>query len=81
MNEQKLEQEKASDTKRIVMQHGHEGHYFHCAYCGYVGEEKELPADPDGHECGKDECPECGMEGFITCCYESIEEAENSSVA
>lgn len=60
----------------VVMAHGHPTHYANCASCGWTGDESELPADPEGHECGKDECPECGAQNNITCCYLSYEGAE-----
>ena len=53
----------------------HKNHYAHCGYCGWTGEEDELPPD-DNHVCGKDQCPECKQEGFISCCYKSLEGAE-----
>ena len=65
-----------SDVHPVVMAHGHPEHYANCASCGWTGEESELPPDPEGHECGKDECPDCGSEGDITCCYLSYEGAE-----
>lgn len=55
---------------------GHPGHWFCCGHCGYVGLEEELPVDPEGHPCGKDECPQCKTEGCITCCYLSEDAAE-----
>jgi hypothetical protein len=54
----------------------HDGHFFKCNYCGYVGLESELQPDPNGHECGSDTCPECKVDGFITCCFLSEKEAE-----
>lgn len=52
------------------------GHlWFRCGACGYVGHNRELPWDP-AHACGKDECPECGVGGCITCCFRSEEAAE-----
>ncbi len=53
----------------------HEGHYFKCGNCGYVGEEKELPQTKE-HECGADKCPECKSVNYITCCFDSTENAE-----
>lgn len=53
----------------------HEGEYFKCAGCGAVGEESELPPDPD-HECGKDECPYCHATSVILCCFTSQHNAE-----
>lgn len=47
-----------------------------CGACGWVGENSELPPDPAGHPCGADKCPHCGVEGCITCCYDTEEEAE-----
>ncbi len=47
-----------------------DGTWFRCGYCGYVGMNSELPPDdsPKPHPCGKDQCPECGEEGYISCC-------------
>ena len=55
--------------------HDREQHWFACGHCGYVGTEDELPDDPDGHPCGKDECPSCGKPGYISCCYLSEQAA------
>ena len=53
----------------------HDNHWFRCNYCGKIGKESELPVDPDGHECGKDTCPVCGVNGFIVCCFISEDDA------
>ena len=66
----------AVDLQRGVMAYDHSNHYANCASCGWTGDESELPRDPDGHSCGKDECPECGAESNITCCYLSYDGAE-----
>ena len=50
----------------VVRPHPRDKHYARCGFCGWVGKEIELPGDT--HECGKDECPKCGKEYFITCC-------------
>lgn len=55
--------------------HDRDRHFAVCSSCGWIGSESELPDDPN-HKCGKDECPECKVENFITCCYESYKEAE-----
>ena len=54
----------------------HKNHWFACNWCGYTGKESEL--EEDGHQCGKDKCPTCEIEGFISCCFESKEEARES---
>jgi hypothetical protein len=46
--------------------HPRDKHYFICNHCGYSGKETEL--EESTHPCGKDKCPECGEEGFISCC-------------
>ena len=47
---------------------GEKNHYAKCNWCGWYGPESDLSIDPEGHICGKDQCPECGKEGFINCC-------------
>lgn len=61
------------DKERTM--HDRDEHYAKCGYCGWIGFESELP-DDFNHECGKDQCPECKKENFISCCFESYEEAE-----
>ena len=56
--------------------HPRSEHWFRCGACGYVGTEDELPDDPE-HPCGKDECPQCGADNCISCCYLTEEAAEN----
>ncbi len=58
------------------MAHDRNKHYATCGWCGLIGKESELPDDPN-HECGKDECPNCKKENFISCCLDSYEAAEN----
>lgn len=57
------------------MTHDRAKHYAKCGFCGWIGLESELPEDP--HECGKDKCPKCKYENFISCCFDSYEDAEN----
>ena len=57
------------------MNHNRDKHYAKCHYCGWIGLETELP-DDENHSCGKDECPECKTENFISCCHETYEIAE-----
>ena len=47
--------------------------FFKCGACGYIGDDNELIPDdgPNPHPCGKDECPECGVKGCISCCLHS----------
>ena len=44
-----------------------------CGSCGWVGKTTDLINDPDGHPCGKDECPECKDENCISCCLTEAE--------
>jgi len=58
-----------------MLEHDRSSHFAVCSSCRWIGIESDLHDDPH-HECGKDECPECKAENFITCCYESYEAAE-----
>jgi hypothetical protein len=51
--------------------HDRKKHFARCNYCGWYGRESELPDDPEGHPCGKDQCPECRMEYYIECCFKT----------
>jgi len=54
-------------------------HYFKCGYCGYIGLESELEEDPN-NQCGRDKCPDCEMEYFISGSYETYDEADEYKI-
>lgn len=50
--------------------------WAHCGACGWFGLNSDLTQDGSAACGASDDCPECGVHGCMTCCYDTEEEAE-----
>lgn len=81
MSEARTVPDTTGDLKSQPGMGEHAEHFARCGACGWVGPESEMIPDPEGHPCGKDECPSCHAPWCISCCYPTYEAAESGEMS